>query len=54
MHGKGVITYADGSIYEGEFKDNLKNGYGSYAYQNGEKYNGEFLNEMRHGKGILI
>ena len=28
MHGNGVFTYEDGTVYEGEFRDNLKHGKG--------------------------
>ena len=33
--GKGRITYRNGDKYEGEFKNNLKDGEGKYIFKNG-------------------
>jgi len=30
-HGKGKLVWKDGSIYEGEFEDGLRSGYGTYS-----------------------
>ena len=35
MHGRGVYRYADGAVYEGEFKDGKKHGRGVYRSANG-------------------
>ena len=32
-HGKGTYTYADGSKYIGEFKDNMLNGKGNLCFR---------------------
>ena len=37
MHGKGIYTYANGDIYEGEFKNGKKNGIGRFKWINGDK-----------------
>ena len=37
-HGKGSITYENGEIYEGEWKEGLKEGLGSLTSPNGSKY----------------
>lgn len=47
------ITYADGSRYEGEFKDNKINGEGTYTTADG-KYEGKFKDGMYNGKGTYI
>ena len=39
MNGKGIRTY-DNGVYEGEFKDGLKNGQGTFKWKNGDKYTG--------------
>ena len=55
MKGKG--KYEDlikGSIYDGEFFDDQKNGYGEEKYSDGSVYKGEFKNGLKDGKGILI
>ena len=40
-------------IYEGDYKNDLKNGEGIYYYNNGDKYEGEWVNGIREGKGIF-
>ena len=51
MEGRGMYIYADSSRYEGEFKDNQKNGYGIYTSTTGDKFKGEWVNDLREGKG---
>jgi hypothetical protein len=41
-------------VFEGEFKDGLKCGYGVYRYTNGTIYRGEYNNGVKHGNGTLI
>ena len=52
--GKGVKIYKgeDGGKYEGDFFDDVKEGYGVYSYKNGERYEGEFKNDKKDGHGI--
>jgi hypothetical protein len=47
--GWGRYYYADGKIYEGEWKDDLKYGRGKMSYANGDVYDGMWLNGKRHG-----
>ena len=59
---KGIMLYNDGARYEGEWKDDKKNGKGIYIsphYFNcekniGLKYEGEFLNDKFEGFGIAL
>ena len=38
--GFGKYTWADGSVYEGEWLDNRINGSGVYIWKDGRKYYG--------------
>lgn len=47
----GKMTYANGDIYEGEWKDSQKNGHGKYIWTDGDVYEGEWKDGMRNGQG---
>ncbi|KAG2392479.1 hypothetical protein C9374_012731 [Naegleria lovaniensis] len=54
FNGPCKITWDDGSIYEGEVKNGLRDGYGTYT--SGDllsKYEGYWKQGQRHGKGIM-
>lgn len=53
MHGKGTYVFSNGNKYEGEWFEDLKNGYGVLYYLNGERYEGFWENDKAHGKGTL-
>ena len=53
-NGNGIIAYADGSKYEGQFKNGNIEGKGTWYYPNGDKYIGGFTNNYQHGEGIII
>eukprot|EP00931_Biecheleriopsis_adriatica_P080488 TRINITY_DN5382_c0_g1_i2.p1 TRINITY_DN5382_c0_g1~~TRINITY_DN5382_c0_g1_i2.p1 ORF type:complete len:404 (+),score=95.12 TRINITY_DN5382_c0_g1_i2:83-1213(+) len=42
-----------GASYQGEWHNNLKNGYGVQIFPNGQKYEGQWANGMRNGEGTL-
>ena len=44
----------DGSFYEGEYKNGMKNGSGVITYPNGQVYVGTFENDKKHGLGTLF
>ena len=50
--GYGIYRWIDGSIYEGEYKDDLRHGKGRFLWANGESYEGDYLNDERTGKGV--
>jgi hypothetical protein len=58
--GRGLLTYADESHYDGEwavFEKHGKierHGYGTMHYKSGEVHAGDFQRDVRHGKGKLI
>ena len=47
--GQFIIKWADGAIYEGNFKDDLKHGYGKYYWSSGNIYNGNWKDGYQHG-----
>jgi len=54
MHGKGVIEYADGSVYEGEFSQDQLQGLGVMKYASGEIRRGTFVAGQMEGKGSIL
>ena len=54
QHGQGIMTYANGAKYEGEWKNGEKNGKGVMTYANGDKYEGEWKKNSRQGKGVMV
>ena len=46
-------TYANGDIYEGEYRDGKRNGHGIYTFANGAVYDGEWLDGKFSGHGVL-
>ena len=40
MHGKGKMIWGDGRIYEGEYFEDKKWGYGVFIWNDGRKYDG--------------
>ena len=40
MHGRGVFTWCDGKIYDGEYVDDKKEGYGVFKWPDGKLYMG--------------
>lgn len=39
---QGTFFYSNGSKYEGEWRDNLKHGYGLFTFEDGSIYRGPF------------
>ena len=37
-HGKGKFVWADGTVYEGNFNNNLMDGFGKIVYPDGKEY----------------
>ena len=51
--GYGIYYYKNGNKYDGNWKDNKKEGKGSFFYSDkGEVYKGDFVNDLPNGKGI--
>ena len=47
------MSYADGSVYVGEWKDDEKIGRGTISFANGVKYDGEWKDDERVGRGTM-
>jgi hypothetical protein len=54
MHGKGEITYSNGTKFIGNYVDNVREGYGEYYQASGKIFKGNYKKGKRHGKGIII
>lgn len=48
------MIYPDGSKYEGDWRHDLKQGFGAYYYPNGDIYEGAWFNGKRHGLGTYF
>ena len=51
MDGYGVLQIQKKSVYEGYFKDDVANGFGTIIFENGDHYTGEWLKGQMHGIG---
>lgn len=51
--GRGKYTFADGRIYEGEWKDGKPNGIGKFTWPDGQFYEGDYIDNKKHGKGKM-
>jgi hypothetical protein len=50
-HGRGTMTFPDGTVYVGDFNDGNKSGRGKIEYADGSVYDGEFSEDAPHGHG---
>lgn len=54
MEGNGELTYANGDVYSGNFKENNRHGQGKFVdITTNTTYQGEFEADQRHGLGRL-
>ena len=54
-NGKGKLQdFLEKLEYIGDFKENMKEGFGEEKYQDGSVYIGQFKKNMKNGKGNLI
>ena len=55
--GKGKLVFKDGEKYEGDFENDLRNGFGVYTYSKENErdyYEGHWKEDKRSGKGKLV
>ena len=53
IRDRGTLTYTNGLVYVGEFRDNLANGQGTLTTVSGNVYVGEFREGLTNGQGTL-
>lgn len=53
LHGRGLMRFASGSTYEGEFKNGLMDGHGHWKGVHGESYLGGWRMSFTHGPGLF-
>lgn len=52
--GPGVYRQSKtGSVYDGDWKDNMRHGVGVLTFASGLEYSGEFFNDAIHGQGTV-
>ena len=51
-HGVGICTYADGSVYEGEWFADKRHGFGVLDYVNGDHFEGGWVEDKKEGAGV--
>ncbi len=52
--GWGLYKYHNDDIFEGEFKNGLRNGIGEYTYKDGWSYKGTWTNDKKSGEGVIV
>ena len=52
--GRGKCVWADGDVYEGEWKAGEKEGQGIYRYASGAVYEGEYKAGKQEGQGTYL
>ena len=51
--GQGTMTYTNGSIYVGQWKDDKRDVQGTMTYATGNKYVGQWKDDMKDGQGTM-
>lgn len=51
-HGFGTCTWRDGSRYEGDWVNDVRQGYGSFMQPDGVGYQGQWYDDQKHGRGV--
>jgi len=50
-HGRGKMTYADGSYYDGQWRNDKMHGKGTFVTADNEVYVGDYVEGVKHGRG---
>jgi hypothetical protein len=54
MHGKGKLELPNGCFYEGEYRDDRKEGFGVFTWPDGRRYEGDWVDGKQEGEGWYI
>lgn len=49
---QGRLTFADGSIYDGMWRNGKRFGVGTFYYSNGDVFHGTWRDDLMHGKVV--
>ena len=52
-HGSGVAQLDNDHIFDGNWVEGTKSGYGTYTWPSGARYDGDFKDSMFHGRGAF-
>ncbi|CDW80897.1 morn repeat protein [Stylonychia lemnae] len=52
LNGMGIYISHDGTIYQGEWKNDQKDGYGEFEWPEGSSYKGNWKNDIMFGDGV--
>ena len=52
--GFGILVWPNGSVYEGQFKNNLAHGLGKITHKDGDSYEGDWINDKADGTGVYL
>jgi hypothetical protein len=50
---QGTYTFADGTVYQGQWQFRERHGRGTLTFPDGRRYEGEFQNGQRNGRGTM-
>lgn len=50
----GLYSYANGEAYDGQWNNDMRDGYGKYSYSNGDVFQGFWSKGKKQGKGNAI
>jgi DnaJ-class molecular chaperone len=54
MHGQGMFTFGDGSVFSGQFRFDKMDGQGKLVFANGDVYTGGFAGGHFYGEGKMV
>ena len=52
-HGKGIMNWSNGSIYDGDWVADNRSGKGVFTWPNGDRYEGNWKDDCRSGLGVI-
>ena len=53
-HGRGILKFANGDSYNGEWNDDKRSGHGIYQFATGNRYKGGWKDNVQYGRGVMM
>ena len=53
MTGRGVLRWANGNSYEGDYVNGERTGRGVFRWADGDSYEGDWVNDKKTGRGVF-